>query len=129
MVKDNEADRSDDTIETPYDESRPDECVKSGSVIGVVVRSTGFYSLILSSMKIGADQDNPDGLSCEESVNDIIHSRNQSAMSIKEELVCNPADRSQRNDDQGGKGGDGGDTTDKPYHVEVRIRPVDSQHR
>jgi len=36
----------------------------------------GFDSLILASMIISADQDNPGGLSCVESANGIIHSQN-----------------------------------------------------
>ena len=38
-------------------------------------------------------------------------------MSVKEELVCNRADGSQRNDDQYGESDDSGDTADKPSFV------------
>lgn len=59
--------------------------------------------MIFDSMKVGADQANQD----------------QSEMSIKEESICNDADGSQRNDDQGGESCDGGDATDKPCHVKT----------
>jgi len=57
---------------------------------------------------------------------DIIHSQNQNAMSIKEELVCNLADGSQRKDDHYGESDSSGDTTDKQWRMN-RL-PVESQY-
>jgi len=76
-------------------------------------------------MKVGADQANPQDLSTMEGENDTIYSQDQSEMSIKEEFICNDADGSQRNDDQGGESCDGDDATDKPCHVKAWERPVE----
>ena len=76
-------------------------------------------------MKVGTDQANPQDLSTMEGENDTIYLQDQSAMSIKEEPICNDADGSQRNDDQGRESCDGGDATDKPCHVKTWERPVE----